>query len=192
MAINTVSKEFFEDKYRTDSDPWKFASSSYELNRYDEIIRSLGGRSFDAGFEPGCSIGVLTRRLASLCRRLWAMDISPTAVAAARQRCAHLRNVVIVPGALPNDMPAGDLDLIVFSEIGYYFAPDTLGKIRDRLIESLGPHGVLIGTHWLGVSPDHLLHGEEVHNVLRAGHTLRITASRRYNGFLLERWERIR
>jgi SAM-dependent methyltransferase len=191
MAIKTVSKEFFEDKYRTESDPWKFASSSYELNRYAEIIRSLEGRTFDSGFEPGCSIGVLTERLASLCRHLWAMDISPTAVAAAHQRCAHLRNVVIVQGALQNEVPADHLDLIVVSEIGYYFEPDALAKIRDRLIESLTPHGMLIGAHWLGVSPDHLLHGEEVHNVLRAGRGLRITASRLYHGFLLERWERV-
>lgn len=191
MAIDTVSKEFFEGKYQMDSDPWKFASNSYELNRYAEIMRSLEGRRFAAGFEPGCSIGVLTERLASVCGRLWAMDISPTAVTAARQRCAHLRNVSISQGALPDDVPACDFELIVFSEIGYYFEPDTLVKIRDRLTESLRPNGVLIGAHWLGVSPDHVLHGETVHQVLHAGRGVRLTASQRFDGFLLERWERI-
>jgi len=191
MATNTLSKEFFEAKYRTDSDPWKFASSSYELSRYAEIIRSLEGRTFEAGFEPGCSIGVLTERLAGVCRHLWAMDISPTAVAAARQRCEQLRNVSIEQGALPNDVPADDFDLIVFSEIGYYFEPTMLTKIRDRLVETLRPRGMLIGCHWLGVSADHPLHGEEVHSVLRAGRALRLTASRHFDGFMLERWERI-
>ena len=61
MANNTVSREFFDEKYRVDPDPWNFSSSAYELNRYDELVRSLGDRTFHRGFEPGCSIGVLTR-----------------------------------------------------------------------------------------------------------------------------------
>ena len=36
--------------------------------------------------------------LADRCRRLLAMDISPTAVAVARQRCAGFPNVAIVVG----------------------------------------------------------------------------------------------
>ena len=91
----------------TNSDPWKFSSSSYELTRYAEIIRVLEGRTFDSGFEPGCSIGVLTESLADRCRRLLAMDISPTAVAVARQRCAGFPNVAIVEGSLPDDLPVG-------------------------------------------------------------------------------------
>ena len=55
MATHTVSKEFFEEKYRANSDPWDFASSRYELNRYGETMRLLGGRTFDSGFEPGHS-----------------------------------------------------------------------------------------------------------------------------------------
>src|ERR1700733_6777939 len=53
MAINTVSKEFFEEKYRASRDPWSFSSSSYELNRYDEIMRLLDHRTFNHAFEPG-------------------------------------------------------------------------------------------------------------------------------------------
>jgi hypothetical protein len=64
--MNTVSKEFFEEKYRANRDPWNFSSSSYELNRYDDIARLLGDRSFNRAFEPACSIGVLTKRLAAM------------------------------------------------------------------------------------------------------------------------------
>src|ERR1041385_670032 len=106
MTIHTVSKEFFEDKYRASSDPWNFASSSYERNRYGETMRLLGHRTFNHGFEPGCSIGVLTENLASRCQQLTAIDISPTAVALAKTRCAHCRNVTIVEGSLPRDLPA--------------------------------------------------------------------------------------
>jgi predicted TPR repeat methyltransferase len=190
MATNTVSKEFFEEKYRANRDPWDFASSSYELNRYDEIMRLLGDRSFNHGFEPGCSIGVLTEHLATRCLQLIAMDISPSAVAMARTRCAHYPNVRIVEGSLPQDLPTATFDLIVFSEIGYYFERGALAGLRDLLTERLAPQGVLVGVHWLGVSADHLLMGDEVHDVLRLSNSLRMTASQRHDGFLLESWER--
>ena len=190
MAINTVSKEFFEEKYRASRDPWSFSSSSYELNRYDEIMQLLGNRSFNHGFEPGCSIGVLTERLAGRCRHLFAMDISPSAVALARERCAAHPGVTIAEGALPNDMPQGNFDLIVFSEIGYYFERNVLAVIRDLLTNRLARQGVLIGVHWLGVSTDHLLSGDEVQDVLGCTNLLRMLTSQRHEGFLLESWER--
>jgi SAM-dependent methyltransferase len=190
MAINTVSKEFFEEKYRASRDPWSFASSSYELNRYDEIINFLGSRTFHSGFEPGCSIGVLTERLRSRCQNLIAMDISPSAVVMARQRCAQYPNVTIVEGSLPDDLPQATFDLIVFGEIGYYFKRDALAGVRDQLIKRLAKQGVLIGVHWLGTSADHLLTGDEVHDVLRSSDSVSLTASRRHGGFLLESWER--
>ncbi len=190
MAIDTVSKEFFEGKYRANSDPWNFSTSSYELNRYGEILRLLGNRSFNHAFEPGCSVGVLTEQLAGRCQHLLAMDISPTAVANARQRCTKYPNVTIVEGALPDDLPQASFDLIIFSEIGYYFERGALAAIRDLLIQRLAREGVLIGVHWLGVSADHLLTGDEVQDVLRSSTSLTMTASRRHEGFLLESWER--
>jgi SAM-dependent methyltransferase len=190
MAIDTVSKEFFEGKYRANRDPWNFSTSSYELNRYSEILRLLGNRSFNHGFEPGCSVGVLTEQLAGRCQHLFAMDISPTAVAIARQRCANHPNVTIVEGALPDDLPQASFDLIIFSEIGYYFERGVLVAIRDLLIQRLARQGMLIGVHWLGVSADHLLTGDEVQDVLRSNASLTMTASRRHADFLLESWER--
>jgi SAM-dependent methyltransferase len=190
MAISTVSKEFFEQKYRADNDPWEFSSSSYERNRYAEILRILGQQTFRCAFEPGCSIGILTAQLATRCSRLFAMDISPTAVARARERCEAHPHVTIVEGALPAQMPIGIFDLIVFSEIGYYFERNVLADIRDQLIERLTQQGTLIAVHWLGESPDHVLTGDEVHDILRATNALTLTNSRRHDGFLLESWER--
>jgi len=190
MVINTVSKEFFEKKYRASPDPWNFSSSSYELNRYDEIVRFLENRRFHHAFEPGCSIGVLTERLARRCRHVSAMDISPMAVARARQRCAQYPNVTIVEGSLPDYLPDDKFDLIVFSEIGYYFDRGLLAAVRDQLTDRLIAGGVFVAVHWLGISPDHLLSGDEVHEVLGSSDSLGMTESRRYDAFLIELWER--
>ena len=190
MTINRVSKEFFEEKYRADHDPWQFSSSSYELDRYGAIMRVLGTRQFDSAFEPGCSIGVLTDRLAERCRRLLAMDISPTAVALARERCARHPHVTVVEGTLPGDVPVDLFDLVIFSEIGYYFETDVLAEIRDALVGRLSSGGLLVAAHWLGVSKDHILSGDDVHRALGSCDSLKKTVSERHDGFLLEAWER--
>ena len=58
----------FDEMYRRDPDPWSFASSAYELGRYDRIVAMVGGRDHRRCFEPACSIGVLTER------RWWGAD----------------------------------------------------------------------------------------------------------------------
>jgi SAM-dependent methyltransferase len=118
------------------------------------------------------------------------MDISPTAIARARQRCARYPNVTVLEGALPDDLPQEAFDLIVFSEIGYYLERGVLAGVRDLLTQRLARQGLLVGVHWLGVSADHLLTGDEVHDVLRSSNSLRMTSSQRHDGFLLESWER--
>src|ERR1700733_8020555 len=99
MKSATTSAEFFDHIYREAPDPWNFAASDYEQGRYRSILDALGGRRYVRAFEPGCSIGILTAQLASLCDRVEAIDISPTAVTRVRERCKSLRNVNIVCGA---------------------------------------------------------------------------------------------
>ena len=97
MTTLLTSREFFDEKYARDPDPWGFTSSPYELTRYATLLRALEGRRFRHAFEPGCSIGVLTDRLATLCTRVDALDISPRAIELARARCALHDNVTSTP-----------------------------------------------------------------------------------------------
>jgi SAM-dependent methyltransferase len=188
---NTTSQEFFELKYQHNADPWSFASSAYELERYRATTAALTHRRYRRAFEPGCSIGVLTRRLASICDRVEAMDIAPSAVSIARQRCKDLDNVVVECGALPQVNPEGSFDLIVLSEIGYYFSEEQLRSVASRLVERLSRPGVLLAVHWLGSSDDHLLHGDRVHCILGSLDGLVLDRSELHMGFRLDRWARL-
>lgn len=190
MTTNTTNQEFFEAKYRGNSDPWAFASNDYEQNRYSEILHALDFRRYRRAFEPGCSIGVLTARLASICQQVDAIDISPTAVARARHHCAHLSNVIIHCGSLPKDVPRGTFDLIVLSEIGYYFNRQELFKVGSHIVGHLGPSGVLLAVHWLGHSDDHLIDGDSVHEILSHLRGLTLGFSERHVGFRIDRWVR--
>ncbi len=192
-AVNhsTTSAEFFEQKYRDDADPWDFAKSEYERSRYDSIINALAGRHYERAFEPGCSVGELTKRLATLCGQVDAMDISATAIDRAKANCRDLSNVTLHVGSLPHRMPECDFDLIVFSEIGYYFDEASLQELGTMLLDRLRVSGTLLAAHWLGTSKDHVLSGDHVHAILGSLIGLRLDHIERHEGFLLERWERI-
>lgn len=190
MRHETTSEAFFEDMYRRKVDPWNCENSSYEQERYVTILESAAGRRYSRGFEPGCSIGVLTRELAGRCDRLEAIEISPTAASNAKERCKDLPQVHIQCGSLPEAMPVGEFDLIVFSEIGYYFEEEKLRVIVDRLAEKLTPGGYFITAHWLGTSADHLLSGDAVHRVIRECAVLSLDDEKRYAHFRLDRMVR--
>ena len=190
------SAEFFEAKYRAakDADPWNFASSAYEQQRYDAIIHALSGRRYRRAFEPACSVGVLTTRLATLCDQVSACDFSETAVAAAQARCVHLSNVTVCCRALTADETWSDYDLITLCEIGYYFSADAWRHLVDRMVDAMQPGTVLLASHWLGTSVDHVQSGSVVHQALQhplLAQSLHQRHEHRNGGFVLERWTRI-
>jgi len=188
--MDRQSQAFFEARYQASSDPWHFASSAYELDRYEITLESLSRRKYRCGFEPGCSVGVLTAALARRIDHLIACDISATAVACAKERCRELSNVEIYRRDVAEGPPDGTFDLIVFSELGYYFSADRLGTIARQIVDRLEPGGEFVAVHWLGNSSDHLLHGDEVHEVLGRVLPCEQMAGSRHAGFRIDSWRR--
>jgi 2-polyprenyl-3-methyl-5-hydroxy-6-metoxy-1,4-benzoquinol methylase len=188
MSVSSTSADFFESMYAEREDPWEFASSQYERDRYAAIVRALGNRRYRRAFEPGCSIGILTAQLATFCDRVEAMDISPTAVTRARLHCKRLTNVQILCGSLLDMIPEGEIDLVVFSEIGYYFTEIQLSSVATGLVKQMSPEGTLLAVHWLGSSRDHVLDGDRVHTVLKTLPNLSLVQAGRCPGFRLDRW----
>ena len=190
-APKTSTADFFEAKYKSapDADPWKFATAAYELERYDAVLKALSGRRYTHAFEPGCSVGVLTERLATIADRVDASDFSPTAVAAASARCAHLPGVSVRCATLDTNQPWADFDLVVICEIGYYFSPETWAEMVESMVLGMHPGSILLASHWLGTSNDHVQSGDAVHDAI-VNPLLQRTLSERHEGFRLERWIR--
>jgi SAM-dependent methyltransferase len=186
MTEDPTSEAFFESLYQRANDPWQFGTSPYEQARYASILRALPPQRFRRAFEPGCSVGILTEKLATICDQVEAIDISPTAASRARYRCRTLANVKVVQGALPSAMPDGDFDLILLCEIGYYFQPSDLAALVSQLASRLRPAGHLLAEHWLGSSPDHLLSGDRANQIIGATADLVLEASHRHEGFRID------
>lgn len=187
--LNTTTEEFFEAKYKSSEDPWNFATDEYEQARYDAIVAALERRRFRHAWEPACSVGVLTERLAELCDRVDAFDISTTAAAAAQIRCAAKPNAHIWHGSLRDNLPIG-CDLLMFCEVGYYFTCEELIRVMLPIVRALSPSATVIACHWLGMSQDHLLSGDEVHEVLHSLPGLEHEHAERYQRFRLDRWRK--
>lgn len=184
MSVEPWSPAAFEERYRRAADPWDFADSPYEQGRYQAIIDSLPRARYRFAFEPGCSIGELTWRLSQRCDRVLAIDVSETAAAAATERCRQLPGVEVRVGSVADHVATG-LDLVVLSEIGYYFTVAELDDVLDRLVGALGPGDDLVACHWTGRSPDHRLSGHTVHERLDAHPGLRAGHHADHDGFLI-------
>lgn len=144
----TIPAEYFEAKYRADIDPWQFRTSDYERDKYAATVSALGQARYANALEIGCAIGVLTALLARRCDTITAIDASETAIAAARD--ANISNATFKVGTLPRDFPDGKYDLIVLSEVLYYFVEADLKQVAARCTDALLPGGEIILCHWLG------------------------------------------
>ena len=138
---------YFERLYARDPDPWRFATSDYERDKYAATLAALPPRRFANGFEIGCSIGVLTRQLADRCDALLGVDVSDIALDQARERCP---GVTFANMDLRSQWPAGQFDLILYSEVLYYLGLDGIRGVARHTVESLAPGGVVGLVNWFG------------------------------------------
>jgi SAM-dependent methyltransferase len=165
----TLDPGYFQNVYANTADPYGLADRWYEARKYALSVALLPRQHYKTVFEPGCSVGVLTTQLAPRCDRLLACDAVHDAVATARKRTAALPGVLVEERVLPDEWPPGTFDLIVFSELLYYFGDGDLDLVLRRAIHALRPDGQLLAVHWRHPAPDHPRTGDQVHELL-AGH----------------------
>jgi SAM-dependent methyltransferase len=162
----TMEPGYFDDMYAASPDPWGFTSRWYERRKYAITLALLPAARYRDAFEPGCSIGVLTSQLAGRCDRLLACDGAAAAVTEAARRNAAHEHVRVEQRALPQDWPPGRFDLIVFSEILYYFGDDDLAGVLSRAAGALAPGGTLIAVHWRHHVAEYPRSGDDAHAAL--------------------------
>lgn len=139
---------YFDAKYREDIDPWQFRTSAYERDKFKATIDAFARSHYQSALEVGCAIGVLSALIAARCDRLVAVDGSSTAIDEASLQ--QLPNVRFLKAFLPDEFPHGMFDLIVLSEVLYYFSELDLNALAERCLASLQPTAELILCHWLG------------------------------------------
>ena len=191
---NTLTQSYFDDVYRANTDPWSFETSDYERQKYEATLKALPNVHYHNAFEIGCSIGVLTQKLAERCDRLLAVDASELPLQAARTRLAAYSTVTIQQMNVPAEFPNGPFDLVLLSEVGYYFSREDLARARQLIIDSLSPKGHLLLVHWTPFVPDYPLTGDDVHDFFleasQEGGSLRHILNQRAETYRLDLFEK--
>ena len=175
---NSLTEAYFRNVYAESEDPWRFETSAYEAEKYRATIEMLGDVKYRRGLEIGCSIGVLTLDLARSCDELVAVDIHEKPLIRARQRCASRTNVTFEHMTVPRDIPDGDFDLVVISEVGYYWSDADLARVRD-LIVAYGCGTTIQLVHYLPNVAEYLRDGDAVHEAFLRDERFASVRSRR-------------
>ena len=184
-----MDRSYFDEQYRSDPDPWKFESSWYEERKYALTVAALPERRYRSAFEPGCSIGVLSSLLAGRCDRLLATDIVPGALERARRRVPVSDGVRFELRPIPEEWPGGPFDLVVLSEIAYYFDGDTLARIVHQLVGTTTPGATVVAVHWRGPT-NYPLSGEQAHGIIGSDPSLGSITHLVEPDFVLDVWRR--
>jgi SAM-dependent methyltransferase len=113
------------------------------------------------------------------------VDRSEAAVAAARTRLARFPHVRVGQWALPA-WPARTFDLVVLSEVGYYFDEPELAGMLAAAVDSLEPGGHLVTVHWRHPVPEYPRTGDDVHAAVAGTPGLQPVARHRESDFALD------
>lgn len=164
----TLGPDYFDAMYQASPDPWGFKDRWYEQRKYAISLALLPRRRYRSAFEPGCSVGVLTGMLAGRCARLLACDVARAAIQAAARRTRNLPHVRVEQREIPRQWPRGRFDLIVFSEILYYFGDGDLDRVLGQAVRALQPDATLLAVHWRHPVADYPRSGDDVHQAVAA------------------------
>ena len=164
----TLDTDYFKGMYATDSDPWQFATSAYERDKYAATLAALPRARYASALEVGCSIGVFTHQLCPRCDALLGLDVVPSVLEQARARCADYPNASFKLSAVPGDWPEGKFDLILISEVAYYLDRPDLARLVARVANALLPEADIVLVHWTGVT-HYPLSGDEAAEGFIAG-----------------------
>ncbi len=165
-ARETLPAGYFDAMYQTAADPWGFEDRWYERRKYAISLAMLPAARYRRAFEPACSVGVLTQMLARRCDELLACDVAEAAVRAAARRTWELSHVLLEQRDISRQWPPGRFDLIVLSEILYYFGDHDLEQILKNAVAALEPEGTLLAVHWRHPVTDYPRSGDDVHRML--------------------------
>lgn len=146
-AASAYDIPYFEQFY-AQPDPWGLAGSANEDTKYALTLELCGEGPFERALEIGCGEGLFTTQLAPRCESLLAVDISSRAVERARERCADFPQVACEARTLPAAYPEGLFDLVVASDVLYFWVPDDLDTAARCIEASLGVGGRFVSLHY--------------------------------------------
>jgi len=171
--ISLKAQSFFDELWKR-GDPWELETSDFERKKYARLIAMLNQSKYARILEIGCGAGAFTRLLAPMAQRLIALDVSSSAIAAARAAQGSFKEVEFrVANVMDYDPKAeGPWDLIVMSETVYYlgwlYSFFDVAWLASELFAATRVGGELLLANTQGDALEPLLHP----SIIRTYHNL--------------------
>ena len=144
----SVSQDHFDNLYLAKDDPWDLATKWHDQRKYAITVASLPRAHYRSCYEPGCSVGLLTRMLAPRCDEMLAVDSIASAVHQTKEAVQEFPHVQVQQAVVPAELPDATYDLIVVGDLLYYLSAEDLDATIDGLIERLEPGGDFVSVHF--------------------------------------------
>jgi len=136
----SVKPNTLDQLYAASDDPWHFRTSQYELEKFKHTLAAMPDTFYRCILEIGCGNGELARHLATRCQFYMGIEAVNKAIRAAR---------VAVPSGmfyecyLPGNLPHIDPELIVLSEVLYFFDAAGISWLAEQCINQWSHASVL-------------------------------------------------
>lgn len=114
------------------------------------------------------------------------MDLAPAAVEKAQRRLEGHTHVEVRRARLPDAWPEGAFDLVVLSEVAYYWGDGDLERGLAAGVDSLTADGHLVACHWRHPVIEYPRSGDDVHAALAARSDLSRLVRHEEADFVLE------
>jgi SAM-dependent methyltransferase len=185
----SVPPEKFDRLYESSEDPWGYTTSAYEREKYADTIAALPPRPLGHALEVGCSIGVFTALLAQRCQQLTAIDFSARAIELARERLTGVPRIELLQASFPDEVPPGDWNLIVCSEVLYYLDANTFARAVDWLGTQIAGGASVVAVSWRGEGREEPMSGDQAHDLLTERLARWHALDARRDGYRLDRFD---
>jgi SAM-dependent methyltransferase len=139
-----IARAYFEYIFLREN-PYR---SPNKREKIDTAYGLVAGLKVARALEIGCGEGRWTHRLAAIADEVVGTDIAWNAIRKARRRHRHEGRIRFrVADLLGDPLPEPPFDLVVCSEVLYYFRRDQLTVVSDRVVDLVHPSGLLLLVH---------------------------------------------
>ena len=141
-----VTQAYLDGLYSGTDDPWRFRTAPYEAGRFAAVAAALPRARYASALEVGCGNGELARVLFPRCAAYAGLDAVEVALRAARRAVPAAR---FVQGFLPCDLPEGEHDLVVLSEVLYFLDGPAIRSVAAQ-VDRRWPDADVVVVSYLG------------------------------------------
>lgn len=146
-------KFYFELKYIRNN-PYRVNGSFYDIEQCNRAVEIIKGRRYSSILEIGCGNGYLLERYSSLSDRVIVTDISRLALKRAKERLKGKKHIEFRQSDLLKEDINEKFDLVICSEVLYYFTLDQLKGVVPKILNYIKKDGNLLSIHIRSLNDD--------------------------------------